>query len=343
VAQRGVYNVPEEAKQAVAAASSVRDIPKGIRMKLYNAVDRAFNDRTREIPPSLVAKWGAAGADPSGVSRLKLLEAFVEDPTCATMVMQERMVREQESFANTAYVFMSKDDLEKEWQHLHGGGETPSPRFTAKVEELMSTAKSERQHPQTGEVLYEVLGRMERGTSGRDRSSVELSARGRVTDGAAARELRGFMQERPPADGGMKALTDKPKPKRKAAAKKAAKAEAKAKPFTHPGAKLEQAVRKKLAAATNLRADLEMAAAADSSDTHTRGVVDLLSALISRGDCVVARVTEEVRNARGAVNDETWPDVLAAAEAMVDEVDREVKFAKSRLSSLKKPTKAKAA
>jgi hypothetical protein len=345
---KNVYVVPPDAKAAVAAASCVGDINKPTRMKLYNAVARAM--QSPDFPPAIVAKWAAAAEDKTGTVRLQLLQAFVDDPTCATMVMQESKTSSSENWNKTGWVFRTKDDLEKEWQHLD------EERLKAKLAQLMGTARREITHPQTGEPMYEVLEAIKAGTASRDRTMHELTAHANVSSGAAAQELRGLMDARPAASS-RAALCDKPADpkaaKKMAAAKKkaqreAAKAEAaaaglpdptaKPKPFVHPGLKMCESLRKKLAAATQLCTDLEMAAGDLEADLHTKNVIDMLRSIVAKGDAMVLQLTQETRTARGAVTD-AWPQLTAAAEQLQQEFDRELKFSRSRLQGLRKPLK----
>ena len=337
------YQVPEDAKQAVAAANTVGDIPKGIRMKLYNAVGRAL--KAPNFPQHVIAKWAAAADDPTGKVRLELLQAFIHDPTCATMVLNESQVQETTNWDDTSYVFKTQDDLERDWKHL------PPPKLEDKVKLLVATARSRRPDPCTGEMMYEVRGRIEHGTRGCDRQRRELQGQTNIDSGAAAQELlQGYMgQSHAPRSASLPAIEDgKPqadgkKQKKVAAAKKqpGAAAADKRKAFVHPAAKRCEALRKKLAVATTLRGDIEMAVSG-TPDVHTQSVLSMLATIVKKGDAMVARLTDEVRNARCAVNDETWPALSAEAEQVLDEAEREVKFAKARLLGLK-PKKAKTA
>ena len=348
----------------MADANTVGEIPKAIRMKLYGAVERAF--KAPDFPPEIIAKWGAAAHDSSGRVRLQLLQAFVDDPSCATMVVQEAIEQESTTYDGTEYVMLTRDELEREWRHL------PPERLAAKVEQLMATAKSQRAHPRTGEVMYEVLGKIQNVTSSAERRNTVLHAHANVASSAAAAELRGFMLK-PPAARAPKAIADAApaeveedpkkaaaKKRREAAQKKrqekeAAQAEArakaaaaglpdptvKAKPFVHPGVKLSESIRRKVAAATQLRCDIEIAA--PDMDDRSKQVTGMLDAVVGKGDAMVARLTTEVRAARGEVS-AAWAELAAEAEKVLEEVETELKFGKSRLQGLKKPAKkAKAA
>lgn len=327
-----VYNVPEEARLAVAAATHIKDLDKPTRMRLYNAVDRAM--KAKDFPAEIVAKWSAAAVDSrrqGGVVRLRMLQAFVADPSCATMVAQESLTQESEDWRRTTWTLRSRDDLEKEWQHLE------PERRREKVDKLVATARAQQVHPQTGEELYEVLETMQLGTAGCDRKVAALNVHAGVGSGAVAQQFVDHLEPPPAAD--LKMLHDKPaeaaakKTKKVAAAKK--NVAAKPKPFVHPATKLAAQMGKKMAAATQLRADIELAAAGNTADRHTAQVLEVLEGIVSKGDGLQAELTTAIRAARGAVDDSTWPVLKEEADGYMREVDAEVKFARTRLMVLR--------
>ncbi|CAK0903296.1 unnamed protein product, partial [Prorocentrum cordatum] len=113
------YIVPDDVKEQILAAVVPGDVDVALRKKLHSAISRALS--RPNIPSEIVAKWEADSK--KNASKFAFLQAYVQDTSCAVMVIQERHTRTKSVYREKTMIWATKFQVYAMY-HAHASEET---------------------------------------------------------------------------------------------------------------------------------------------------------------------------------------------------------------------------
>ena len=326
------YRVKEADVAAILQAGTDRDLDPNVRKRAEYGLAKAM--KRPDFPARIITESNEGKHTKGGGtgSRLRILQAYAADPSCASMYISESRMQSTDAYWDIRYVMRTRDDMEKEWQCL--GPE----RAAAKVDLLIKTARTESVSPLTGETMYEVHGETNRGQSGRDRKACGFNVSGQVAAESAAIVQDILAKDEQPAIEDDKASMALAKAKAKAKAKAEGPHAPGKKTFVHPAIKRQQVLQKKLTLASKMRHEIANMAEASSAgpSISAKTAVSMFDNLASKGDEASASLTNAYRAHPDKLDTETWP----VTEKLTEETERmafeALEFGKNTLKAMKK-------
>ena len=110
-----LYKVPEETVKMILDATVPSDVDLPTRCKLYSAINRMME--RPYVNPKIVARWSADSH--SNAKKFQFLKEWVQDTSCAEMLVKEKHTRTHSSFEDNTHCWATKCEIHNKLGAFH--------------------------------------------------------------------------------------------------------------------------------------------------------------------------------------------------------------------------------